>query len=84
MAGMVLGIVAACLMIVGLIPCLGWIQWATIPISVVAAVLSIIAWVTKVSAHDTRGLGAPITGCILAAFAFFFGAIRLLWGGGCI
>lgn len=75
------GIIAICLMGLGLIPCFGWLNWLTIPVSLIAIVLGILAIVNK-KAGDTNNKAT--IGLVLGGVALFVGFIRLALGGGCL
>jgi len=42
-ASMIIGILAIVVMIVGFFPCLGWINWFTIPLALIGLILGIVA-----------------------------------------
>ena len=76
--GLVWGILAICGMVVGFFPCLGALNWLTIPFAVVGLIISVIA-------HGKAPLdnkGTAKTGIILNAIAVAVGSIRLVLGGG--
>jgi len=75
------GIIAICLMGLGLIPCLGWLNWFTIPVSLIAIALGIVALVNK--KLPDAGNKATI-GTVLGGIALVIGFIRLGLGGGCL
>lgn len=76
-ASLVLGILSIIGMLIAFIPFFGWLNWLNIPFAVVGLIISIVATVT---AKEKMGFG--ITGIVLCAVAVFFGAIRLVLGGG--
>jgi hypothetical protein len=63
---------------VGFLPCLGWLNWLNIPFAVVGLIISIIA----TSQAPPGRQGSAVTGIVLNAIAIFFGAMRLVAGGG--
>jgi hypothetical protein len=71
----------------GLIPCLGWLNWLTIPLGIGGVIIGILA-TAQASGRARRDAGggqAPgraIAGLVLSAIAVAFGSIRLLLGGG--
>ena len=81
MVAMIAGIVVACLMILGLVPCLGWLNWFVLVIGVITKVL---CWVTVLTVKNRQGRNKGIIGLILVAIALFIGGIRLVLGGGCL
>jgi hypothetical protein len=76
--GLVWGILALCGMIVAFFPCLGALNWLTIPFAVVGLIISVIAH-GKVSL-DQRGMAKA--GIWLNAISAVVGSIRLVMGGG--
>lgn len=81
MFAMVSGIVIACLMVIGLVPCLGWINWVVIGLG---SLVKILCWVAVLTEKSSKGRNRAIIGLLLVAFALFVGGIRLILGGGCI
>ncbi|HEV7398389.1 MAG TPA: hypothetical protein VGN86_17890 [Pyrinomonadaceae bacterium] len=76
-----LGITAISLMAVGLIPCLGWINYFALLLSFITVILSIVA---SSNAKTQAARSAATIGLVLALIAGFVGIIRLLLGGGCL
>jgi hypothetical protein len=76
--GLVWGILAICGMVVGFFPCLGALNWLTIPFAVVGLIISIIAQ-NKVPLENK---GTARTAVILNAVAAVIGSVRLVLGGG--
>ena len=76
-----IGIIAICLMGLGLIPCFGWLNWLTLPVSLVAIALGILALVNK-KAQDPNNKAT--IGLVLGGIALFIGFFRLALGGGCL
>jgi len=72
------GILAVCGMLIGLIPCLGSLNWLNIPFSVVGTVIGIIAIVSARNGASKAG----IAGLVLCVLASLFGMIRLSLGHG--
>ncbi|MEP7340924.1 MAG: zinc-ribbon domain-containing protein [Acidobacteriota bacterium] len=82
MVSMVMGIVVASLMLFGLIPCLGWINWFTL---LVGGVSKLIGWIAVFTEHKIpSALNKAIIGLVLSTIALFVGCIRLALGGGCL
>lgn len=76
-----MGIVALSFMVVGLIPCLGWLNYINTILSFITLILGIVAIATgKTDAERS----AAILGVALVIMAIFLGTGRLLLGGGCI
>ena len=72
------GILALCGMLVGFIPCLGWVNWFNIPFAVAGLIFSFIAHVTSNSPQRSNSLVA----IILCVIAVLLGAKRLVLGMG--
>ena len=75
-----LAIVAACLTAVGLIPCLGWLNWFVIILGKPTIIVSIVA---LASDKDPDKKSMALIGLILASIAVVVAIVRLLIGGGC-
>ena len=80
-ASMTLGIVTVCFMLVGMIPCLGWLNWFTLTLAFPAIIISMVAVATE-QRPDARN--KAIIGLILASVALFLGGFRLILGAGCL
>ncbi|MEN3326045.1 MAG: hypothetical protein V7638_852 [Acidobacteriota bacterium] len=76
-----MGIVALSLMLVGLIPCLGWVNYLNFAFSFVTLVLSIVA---LTSARSESARSSALIGLTLVIFANSIGVVRLVLGGGCL
>jgi hypothetical protein len=76
-----MGIVALSLMAVGLIPCLGWINYLNFAFSFITLVLSIVA-LTQARSDSARS--SALIGLTLVIVANFIGVFRLVIGGGCV
>lgn len=74
------GIVALILMVIALIPLLGWANWPLIPFAVVGLIIAAIG--IAVTAPEKRGRAK--TGLILNAIVIIVGIVRLSMGGGII
>lgn len=79
--GMTMGIITLCLMIVGLIPCLGWMNWLML---FFGGITNILNWVAVFTDRTTAGRNKALIGLVLTFIAIFIGIIRLAIGGGCI
>ena len=76
-----MGIVALSLMLIGFIPCLGWLNYLNIFLSFITIVMGIVAIVgAKTDAERTSAL----LGLGFVVIAVFLGTGRLILGGGCI
>jgi hypothetical protein len=76
-----MGIVALSFMLVGFIPCLGWLNYLNIFLSFLTLILGIVAIATAKSEAERS---AAILGVALVVMAIFLGTGRLIIGGGCI
>jgi hypothetical protein len=74
------GIVAVVLMLVGLIPLLGWANWIIIPFAAVGALIAAIGVLFTSSGKR----GRAIAGLILNAIVIVVAVTRLSMGGGVI
>jgi hypothetical protein len=79
---MTISIVAACLTLVALLPCLGWLNWLNI---ILGGSANILCWASVF----TEGRFIPsrnraIIGLVVSFAFLFVGSIRLLMGGGCL
>lgn len=74
------GILAILGLGVAFVPCLGSLNWLNIPFAIVGLVISIIA----AAQAQPGGKGSAAAGIVLNSLAIFFGAIRLLLGGGVV
>jgi len=80
MVALVWGIVAFLGFLLGLIPCLGWVNWLNIPLAIAGVVIAIIAM--SQAGAERRPTGPAILGLVLSVTAVIFGLIRLFLGGG--
>jgi hypothetical protein len=76
-----MGIVALSFMLVGFIPCLGWLNYINILLSFITLILGIVAIATAKSDADRS---AAFLGVALVLMAAFLGTGRLILGGGCV
>ncbi len=77
---LVWGIVSMCLMVLALIPLLGWSNWLLIPFAAVGAIIGAIGILFTSSARTGRAK----TGLLLNGIVIVVGIIRLGIGGGII
>jgi hypothetical protein len=76
-----MGIVALSLMLVGFIPCLGWLNYLNIGLSFVTIIIAIVAIASaKADAERT----SAFLGLGFVVMAIFVGIARLILGGGCL
>ena len=78
--GMTVGIVIACITVLGLIPCLGWLNWFTLIFGKMAIILCVVALVAD---KDASRRGMALIGLVLSSSAVVVAIIRLIIGGGC-
>jgi hypothetical protein len=75
---MVWGILAFVGMFIGLIPCLGALNWINIPFSAVGLIVSIVA----LQKEPPYSRGGAIGGTVLCSLGLVLGLMRLIAGGG--
>jgi hypothetical protein len=80
-AGMGLGISAACLMVLGLIPCLGWLNWFVL---ILAGIAKILCWVAVFTERSSIARNHAVIGLVACFLALLIGFFRLVLGGGCL
>lgn len=76
-----MSVVAISLMLVGFIPCLGWLNYLNLVFSFVTIVLCIIA---LVSARTDAERSSAFIALALVVVAICMGIARLILGGGCL
>ena len=76
------GILAFLGFILGLIPCLGWVNWLNIPFAIAGVVIAIVA-MSQASA-ERRPVAPALIGLVLSVTAVVIGLIRLFLGGGVV
>jgi hypothetical protein len=72
------GILAVMGMLVGFIPCLGWMNWLNIPFSVAGLIFSFVVHVSSASPRR----GSSLAAIILCLIAVLLGSKRLALGLG--
>gem|GEM_PF-1651668 len=77
--GQTLSTVALCLMCVGLFPCLGWLNWAAIPLGGISAILSLISLITD---QNSATRNTAVIGLVMGLIAVVVGTFRLILGAG--
>lgn len=91
LASMILGIASLVGMLIGLVPCLGWLNWFNIPLALIGLILGLVDYTNKnneISAEEfdpllSRPKPFP-TGALLCGIALFLSSIRLVLGGGIV
>lgn len=76
-----MGIVALSFMLVGFIPCLGWVNYLNIFLSFITLIIGVVGIATAKSDADRT---SAFLGVALVGIAIFLGTGRLIIGGGCI
>jgi hypothetical protein len=76
-----LGIIALSLMVVGFIPCFGWLNYLNIFVSFITIIIGIVAIASGKSDADRT---AAFLGVAFVVLAIFVGTGRLIIGGGCL
>lgn len=81
MIALVVGIVAGSMCLIGLIPCVGWLNWGTIIVAPIGKILGIAGIVVE---KDPAGRTKAIIGLCISLAALIIGSIRLVLGAGCV
>ena len=76
-----MGIVAISLLLIGFIPCLGWLNYLNLTFSFVTIILCIVA---LTSARTDSARSSAVAGLALVVVAVCLGIGRLILGGGCL
>jgi hypothetical protein len=76
-----MGIVALSLTLVGLIPCLGWVNYVNFTFCFVTFVLAIVA---IAGARSDAARTSAVLGLVMTLIADIVGVFRLILGGGCL
>lgn len=82
MIGMVMGIVILCVSVIGLIPCLGWLNWITVTLGPVTGIMNLVAIILE--NVDSNKRSKAVIGLVLALVAVVVGGFRLVLGAGCV
>jgi hypothetical protein len=77
-ASMIIGILSLFGTMIGCIPLLGALNWLTIPLGVVGAILGGMA----LSKNQASSKGQAMVGLVLSIVVIVMGTIRLIIGGG--
>ena len=76
-ASMIIGVIVSCFMIVGLVPCLGWLNWFTLSVGGVNLIISVIA---LLNAKTDKSRNMATIGLVVTLLACAIGFVRLLLG----
>ena len=76
-----MGIIAISLMLIGFIPCLGWLNYLNLTLSFITVILCIVA---LASAKTDHARSSALVGLGLVVVAICAGIGRLILGGGCL
>lgn len=84
--GMTLAVVVACMALLGLVPCLGWLNWFAIIFGKFALITCVVALVSE---KDPARRGKAVAGLVIVGGALGIAVFRLVLslvagGGGCI
>ena len=83
--GMTLAVIVACIVLLGLVPCLGWLNWFAIIFGKVSLVMCIIGLVTeKDPARRSKAVVALVVLSIALGVAVIRLTLSLILGGGCL
>ncbi|HVF42773.1 MAG TPA: hypothetical protein VM936_07175 [Pyrinomonadaceae bacterium] len=84
--GMTLAVVVACVVLLGLVPCLGWLNWFAIIFGKFALITCIVALVSEKdpSRRGKAVAGLIILGCALGVAVFRLVLSLVAGGAGCI
>ena len=75
---MIWGILSLTGMLIGLLPCLGALNWLNIPFAGIGLIVSVVA----LSREPAYKRGGAVGGTVLCSLSLVLGLIRLLAGGG--
>jgi hypothetical protein len=79
----IIGVVAFGLFIVGLFPCLGWMNWLNFPLALAGLIMNGIV-LTQEDSKDEDVRNKALIALVLCLAALGIGPIRLIFGGGLI
>lgn len=83
--GMTLAIVVASIVLLGLVPCLGWLNWIALILGKVSLVTCIVAMVSeKDPSRRSKAVVGLVTLCVALGVAVFRLTLSLIFGGGCL
>ena len=78
---LIAGIVLASLTVIGLVPCLGWLNWFVL---ILGGTMKIVCLIALFTGNNSKGRNKALIGLLLVLFALIVGGTRLVLGGGCI
>lgn len=81
-ASLVISILMLCVAVVGLIPCLGWLNWANL--GVLAEGQHIAWWISFFTERNSQARMKRLLSLPFFLVAIFISAARLIIGGGCL
>ena len=76
-----MGIVALSFMVIGFIPCLGWLNYLNLTLSFITIIIGVVAIASAKSDTDRT---SALLGLAFVVLAIILGTGRLIIGGGCI
>lgn len=76
-----MGIIALSFMLIGFIPCLGWLNYLNLVLSFITIVIGVVAIVSAKSDADRT---SALLGLAFVVLAIILGTGRLILGGGCL
>lgn len=76
-----MGIIALSFMLIGFIPCLGWLNYLNIVLSFITIIIGIVAIASAKSDADRT---SAFLGVAFVGLAIVLGTGRLILGGGCL
>ena len=76
-----MGIIALSFMLIGFIPCLGWLNYLNLALSFITIVIGVVAIVSAKSDADRT---SALLGLAFVVLAIILGTGRLIIGGGCL
>ena len=80
MLALIWGIVSFVGFCIALLPCVGWLNWVTIPFAMIGVVLGLVALAR--AGRERQPQGPAIAGLVLSGTAVLLGTVRLMLGGG--
>jgi hypothetical protein len=81
-ASLVISIIMLCIAVVGLIPCLGWLNWANL--GLLAEGQHIAWWISFFTERNSQARMKRLLSLPFFLAAIFISAVRLIIGGGCL
>ena len=82
---MTLAIVVTSIVLLGLVPCLGWLNWIALILGKVSLVTCIIAMASeKDPSRRSKAVVGLVMLCVALGVAVFRLTLSLIFGGGCL